>query len=29
MQKLIDITNNTYGYLKVLSFSHMGNRRRS
>lgn len=29
MQKLVDITNNTYGYLKVLSFSHMGNGRRS
>ena len=29
MRKLVDITNNTYGYLKVLSFSHIGNRRRS
>lgn len=28
-QKLIDITNNVYGYLKVLGFSHMANRRRS
>lgn len=28
-QKLYDITGNTYGYLKVLSFSHMSNRRRS
>ena len=28
-QKLIDITGNQYGFLKVLGFSHMGNRRRS
>jgi len=28
-QELIDITGNTYGYLKVLKFSHIGNRRRS
>lgn len=29
MQKLIDISGNTYGFLKVISFSHIGNRRRS
>lgn len=28
-RQLIDITGNTYNYLKVLGFSHMGNRRRS
>lgn len=28
-QQLIDITGNTYNYLKVLSFSHIGGRRRS
>lgn len=28
-QSLIDITGNTYGYLKVIGFSHMGGRRRS
>lgn len=26
---LIDITGNTYGFLKVLGFSHIGKRRRS
>lgn len=29
MQHLIDISGNVYGYLKVIRFSHMGNRRRS
>lgn len=28
-QNLIDITGNTYGFLKVIGFSHIGNRRRS
>lgn len=28
-QELIDITGNTYGFLKVIGFSHIGNRRRS
>ena len=28
-QGLIDITGNEYGFLKVLEFSHIGNRRRS
>lgn len=28
-QQLIDITGNTYNYLKVLGFSHIGGRRRS
>ena len=28
-QSLIDITGNTYGFLKVIGFSHMGHRRRS
>lgn len=28
-QQLIDITGNTYGFLKVISFSHIGDRRRS
>lgn len=28
-QSLIDITGNTYGFLKVIGFSHMGYRRRS
>ena len=28
-QSLIDITGNTYGFLKVIKFSHIGNRRRS
>lgn len=28
-QELIDISGNTYGFLKVICFSHMGNRRRS
>ena len=28
-QKMIDITGNTYNFLKVLGFSHMGGRRRS
>lgn len=29
MQTLIDITGNTYNFLKVIGFSHIGNRRRS
>ena len=29
MQDLIDITGNTYNFLHVLSFSHIGKRRRS
>lgn len=29
MQQLIDITGNTYGFLKVIGFSHIGGRRRS
>ena len=29
MCRIIDITGNTYGFLKVLGFSHIGNRRRS
>ena len=28
-QEIIDITGNTYGFLKVIGFSHIGNRRRS
>lgn len=28
-QGLIDITGNVYGFLKVIGFSHIGNRRRS
>lgn len=28
-QKLIDISGNTYGFLKVIRFSHIGERRRS
>ena len=28
-QELIDITGNVYGFLKVVRFSHIGNRRRS
>ena len=28
-QELIDISGNKYGFLKVLRFSHIGNRRRS
>ena len=28
-QQLIDITGNEYGFLKVLEFSHIGDRRRS
>jgi hypothetical protein len=28
-QQLIDITGQTFGFLKVLGFSHIGNRRRS
>lgn len=28
-QELIDITGNTYNFLKVIGFSHIGNRRRS
>lgn len=28
-QELIDISGNTYGFLKVICFSHIGNRRRS
>ena len=28
-QELVDITGNEYGYLKVIGFSHIGNRRRS
>jgi len=28
-QELIDITGNTYNYLKVIGFSHIGKRRRS
>ena len=28
-QGLINIVGNTYGFLKVIGFSHMGNRRRS
>lgn len=28
-QELIDITGNTYGFLKVIGFSHIGDRRRS
>lgn len=28
-QQLIDITGNTYNFLRVLRFSHMGDRRRS
>ena len=28
-QHLIDITGNTYNFLKVVGFSHMGERRRS
>lgn len=29
VQTLIDITGNEYGFLKVIRFSHIGNRRRS
>lgn len=29
MGRLIDITGNTYNYLKVIGFSHIDNRRRS
>lgn len=29
IQKLIDISGNTYNFLKVLRFSHIGERRRS
>lgn len=28
-QELIDITGNEYGFLRVIGFSHIGNRRRS
>ena len=28
-QNLIDIVGNEYGFLKVIGFSHIGNRRRS
>lgn len=28
-QELIDITGNEYGFLHVVKFSHIGNRRRS
>lgn len=28
-QRLIDISGNQYGFLKVISFSHIGGRRRS
>jgi hypothetical protein len=28
-QQIIDITGNTYNFLEVLGFSHIGNRRRS
>ena len=28
-QQIIDITGNTYGFLEVLEFSHIGPRRRS
>ena len=28
-QELIDITGNEYNFLKVIGFSHIGNRRRS
>jgi hypothetical protein len=28
-QEFIDISGNTYNFLKVLNFSHIGNRRRS
>ena len=28
-QQLVDITGNTYGYLRVIGFSHIGDRRRS
>lgn len=28
-QELIDITGNTYHFLRVIGFSHIGNRRRS
>lgn len=28
-QELIDITGNEYGFLRVIKFSHIGNRRRS
>lgn len=28
-QRIVDITGNTYGFLKVVGFSHIGNRRRS
>lgn len=28
-QRLIDISGDQYGFLKVISFSHMGGRRRS
>lgn len=29
MQQLIDITGNTYNFLEVIEFSHIGERRRS
>lgn len=29
MSRIVDITDIVYGYLKVLGFSHIGNRRRS
>lgn len=28
-QNLVDITGNEYGFLRVISFSHIGERRRS
>lgn len=28
-QELVDITGNEYGFLRVIGFSHIGNRRRS
>lgn len=28
-QEIVDITGNEYGFLKVIGFSHIGNRRRS
>ena len=28
-QEIIDITGQTFGFLKVIGFSHIGNRRRS
>ena len=28
-QKLVDITGNEYGFLRVVKFSHIGNRRKS